>query len=277
MSVAARTLRSKRAKFALGTIAVLTALAILAPWVSPHNPIEPLGLDTLTLTGPSTEHWFGTDRLSRDLLSRVLFGARVSLAVAALSVGLSITLGTAVGVTAGLSGGLIDTVLMRGVDSAMAVPRMVLLIVMLALWPSVSVPTLILILGFTSWFDTSRIVRAEVLSVRSRPFFAAAAAAGTPLPRLVGRHVLPNVAGPIIVSATLGIGQMILLEAGLSFLGVGVARPTPSWGRMIAEAQSIMASAWWTAFFPGLAIVVTVVAFSVLGDALRDALDPKAS
>ena len=171
----------------------------------------------------------------------------------------------------------VGRMLMRMVDALLAIPRLILLVVILAFWPQISLPLLVLVLGVTSWFDTSRLVRAEVLSVRERPFYAAAVSAGTSTGRLVRNHVLPNVAGPIIVAATLGIGQIILVEAGLSFLGIGIARPTPSWGRMVADSQEIMVSAWWTAAFPGLAIVVTVVAFSVLGDALRDALDPKAA
>lgn len=277
MTLTEKVLDSGLARTAIVVIGILTLSAIFAPLLAPYNPIEQLGLDSLRLTGPSGAHWFGTDSLSRDLLSRVLHGARISLAVAGLSIALSIVLGTAVGVTAGLSRGVVDTLLMRAVDAALAVPRLVLLIVILAFWPEVSVGMLVLVLGLTSWFDTSRLVRAEVLAVRQRPFFSAAIAAGTPVPRMVRHHVLPNVAGPIIVAATLGIGQMILLEAGLSFLGIGVARPTPSWGRMIADSQGILANAWWTAFFPGLAIVITVLAFSILGDALRDALDPRAS
>lgn len=270
-----RTLRTTRAKVALGAVGALVLGAVLAPLIAPFDPIDQLDLVRLKLAAPSARHWMGTDELSRDLLSRILFGARISLAVAALSVAVSVTCGTFVGITAGLTGGVVDTLLMRTVDAALALPRLVLLIVMLAFWPQVSIPLLVVVLGLTSWFATSRLVRAEVLSVRARPFYSAAVASGTPVPRLLFNHVLPNVAGPIIVSATLGIGNMILMEAGLSFLGVGVAPPTPSWGRMVAESQEVMAGAWWTAAFPGLAILITVFAFSLLGDALRDALDPK--
>jgi peptide/nickel transport system permease protein len=273
----ARTLRSRRAKVALLVVSTLALGALLAPVIAPHDPIAQLDLVGLKLAAPSWQHWFGTDDLSRDLLSRIVYGARISLAVAGLSVALSITCGTLVGLAAGLAGGAVDALLMRMVDALLAIPRLILLVVILAFWPQISLPLLVLVLGITSWFDTSRLVRAEVLSVRERPFYAAAVSAGTSTGRLIRNHVLPNVAGPIIVAATLGIGQIILVEAGLSFLGIGIARPTPSWGRMVADSQEIMVSAWWTAAFPGLAIVVTVVAFSVLGDALRDALDPKAS
>ena len=269
------TLRTTSAKIALGTVGLLATVAVFAPLIAPYNPFEQLDLIGLRLAAPSFSNPLGTDDLSRDLLSRIIHGARISLAVAGLSVAISIVVGTAVGLTAGLAGGVVDTLLMRGVDAALAIPRLILLVVILAIWPQGSIVLLVLVLGATSWFDTSRLVRAEVLAVRAQPFYMAAVAVGTSTPRVVRYHVLPNVAGPIIVAATLGIGQIILVEAGLSFLGIGVARPRPSWGGMIADSKVVIMDAWWTAAFPGLAIVATVVAFSVLGDALRDALDPK--
>ncbi len=274
--VVVRILRTTRAQIAFGAIAVLTGGAVLAPLIAPYDPIAQLDLENLRLAAPSMRHWLGTDDLSRDLLSRIMYGARISLAVAALSVTLSVVCGTAVGLAAGLGGKTVDALLMRLVDTALSVPRLILLIVVLAFWSQISIPLLVVVLGLTSWFDTSRLVRAEVLSLRERAFYQAAVAAGAPTARMVRLHVLPNVAGPIIVAATLGIGQMILVEAGLSFLGIGIARPTPSWGRMIAESQEVMVNAWWTAAFPGCAILVTVLAFSLLGDSLRDALDPRA-
>ena len=272
---ATRLLETRRARLGLGIIVALIIAAILAPLIAPYDPIQQLDLQTQRLLPPSLAHPFGTDDLSRDLLSRMLYGARISLAVASLSVTLSVIVGTLVGAWAGFAGGIVDTMLMRGVDAALAFPRIFLLIVVLVLWSDVGVPMLVLVLGLTSWFDMSRIVRAEVLSVRRREFIVAARALGAGLASVVGRHTLPNIATPIIVTATLGMGQMILLEAGLSFLGVGVPRPTPSWGVMIAESQAIMANAWWTAAFPGAAIMLTVAGFSLLGDALRDTLDPR--
>ncbi len=249
---------------------------MLAPILSSFDPTAQLDLATGQLRPPSWRHPFGTDFYSRDLLSRVLFGARISLAIALLSVALSVTVGTAVGLLAGFAGGAVDTLLMRFVDAALAVPRVFLLLVFLSLWGHVGILGLVLILGLTSWFDTSRIVRAEVLSLRTREFIVATRALGLGGIRVAARHLLPNVMGPVIVSATLGIGQIVLIEAGLSYLGVGVRPPTPSWGTMIAEGQQWLTAAWWIAAFPGLAIVVTVIGFSLLGDGLRDALDPRA-
>lgn len=271
-----RTLRQRRALVGLLLVVVLVGGAILAPLLAPYDPIAQLDLDARQLLPPSFVHPFGTDLLSRDLLSRVLFGARISLTIAFLAVLVSLTVGVLVGLTAGYAGGAPDTLIMRTVDAALAIPRIFLLLVILALWGNVGVPALILILGLTSWFDTSRLVRAEVLSLKQREFVVAARALGVGAPRTLVRHVLPNVAAPVIVSATLGLGQIVLVEAGLSFLGIGVRKPTPSWGVMIAESQDLMVTAWWTVAFPGLAIAVTVIAFSLLGDALQAALDPRA-
>jgi len=274
-----RTLRlvwqDRRARVGLALVVLFAVLATFASVVASHDPTAQLDLVGKQYQPPSLAHPFGTDFYSRDLLSRVLHGARISLSIAVLSVAVSIVLGTAVGLAAGLAGGLVDQVLMRGVDGALAMPRLFLVLVVVALWEDVGVVGLVLILGLTSWFDTSRIVRAEVLSVKSRQFIAAARAVGLGLRGIVGRHLLPNIAGPIIVMATLGIGQMILLEAGLSYLGVGVRPPTPSWGQIIADGQQVLRTAPWVALFPGLAIVVTVLAFSLLGDGVRRALDPR--
>lgn len=271
-----RVLRDRRALFGAAVVLTLGLVATLAPVLAPHDPLSQLDLATSQMLPPSFAYPMGTDRLSRDVLSRVLFGARISLGVASLSVALSIVIGTAVGLTAGWFGGAWDLVLMRCVDALLAIPRIFLLVVVLALWRNTGVIVLIAILALTSWFDASRLVRAEVLSLKSREFILAARALGVRTPRLLLRHVLPNVATPLIVSATLGIGQMILIEAGLSFLGIGVPIPVPSWGRMIAEGSSdLLVSAPWIAVFPGIAIVCTVLAFSLLGDGLQRALDPQ--
>ncbi|UCF40437.1 MAG: ABC transporter permease [Gemmatimonadota bacterium] len=264
----------RQARWGLVLVAALCGLAVLAPWIAPYDPAAQLDLAQGQYLAPSTLHPFGTDFYSRDLLSRVLYGARISLSIAFLSVLVSITVGTAVGMTAGLAGGAVDRLLMRGVDAALAVPRVFLLLVVVALWEGVSVTGLIVVLGLTSWFGTSRIVRAEVLSLRQRTYITAARALGVGPRRLALRHLLPNLAAPVIVAATLGIGQIILIEASLSYLGVGVPPPTPSWGSIIQEGQQALAVAPWVATFPGLAIVATVIGFSLLGDGLRDTLDP---
>ncbi len=265
----------RQAVVGLVMIALLCVVSAAAPWLTGYDPAAQLDLAGRQYAAPSPAHPFGTDFYSRDILSRVLYGARISLTIAALSVGLSITVGTAVGLTAGLAGGWVDSLLMRVVDAALAVPRVFLVLVIVALWPGIGTPGLILILGLTSWFGASRIVRAETLSLRARPFLHAARALGLRRRHVIGRHVLPNLAAPIIVTATIGIGQIILLEAGLSFLGLGVRPPTPSWGQMIADGQAALRTAPWVAIFPGIAIVVTVLAFSLVGDAVRRRLDPR--
>ncbi len=269
------TLRRPDGKVGAALAAGLVLAALLAPVLTGYDPVAQLDLDASRLLPPSWAHPFGTDDLSRDILARTLYGGRISLAIAVLAVTVAILVGTTVGMIAGLAGGLLDTIVMRLVDAALAIPRLLLLLVVVGLWGSVGIPVLVLMLGGTSWFETSRLVRAEVLSLRQRDFIVAARAMGVGLPALLRRHVLPNVMGPVIVAATLGVGQIVLVEAGLSFLGVGVRRPIPSWGIMIAESRDLMVTAPWTAAFPGLAIVVTVLAFSLLGDALRAALDPK--
>ena len=270
-----RLLARRRTVLGLVLVSVLCAAAALAPWLVPYDPTAQLDLAGGQYLDPSVAHPFGTDFYSRDLFSRVLYGARISLTVAFLSVLLSVTIGTAVGLIAGLAGGAVDTVLMRLVDAALAIPRVFLLIVVLALWEGVGLWGLILILGLTSWIDASRIVRGEVLSLKTRDFVTAARATGIGARRLAWSHLLPNLAAPIIVTATLGIGQIILTEAALSYLGIGVKPPMPSWGSIIAEGQQALGSAPWVATFPGIAIVVTVVGFGLLGDGLRDALDPR--
>jgi peptide/nickel transport system permease protein len=250
-------------------------LALLAPWLAPYDPAAQLDLVAGRFLGPSLAHPLGTDAFSRDILSRLLYGARLSLWIAGLAVAVAIALGTAVGLGAGLAGGWVDALLMRSVDVALAIPRVFLLIVILALWEQGGVPALVLVLGLTGWFGTSRLVRAEVQSVGRRDFVLAARALGLSSGRIALRHVLPNVAGPIIVTATLGVGNTVLLEAALSFLGIGVRPPLPSWGNMIADGQAFLATSPWQAIGPGLAVVGTVVAFSVLGDAVRDAWDPR--
>jgi peptide/nickel transport system permease protein len=228
-------------------------------------------------TPPSADHPFGTDQLNRDILARVVGGARVSLTVAGLAVLVALTLGSAVGLVAGYFGGWVDAALMRVVDAALAIPRLFVLLLLLVVWERVPLGALVLVLGTTGWFGTSRLVRAEVLRIKPEPFVAAAIALGASPWRMISRHLLPNAAGPVLVAATLGVGDVILLEAGLSFLGLGIQPPTPSWGGMVLEARPILWSAPWTAIFPGAAIVATVLAVNLLGDALSAALDPRSA
>jgi peptide/nickel transport system permease protein len=265
-----------RLRAGVALVAALAALALLTPLLAPHPPHLQLDLATLRAMPPSLAHPLGTDVFSRDLLSRVLHGARVSLAIAALAVVMAVALGGAIGLLSGWLGGVVDAVLMRTVDAAMAIPRLFVVLVVLALWERVTVPAMIVILGGTGWFGISRLVRAEVRSARARDWVAAARAAGVPGPRIVLRHVLPNIAGPLIVAATMGLGQVVLLEAGLSYLGVGVPQPAPSWGSIIADGQAVLRTAPWIVASAGGALVTTVLAFTLLGDGLRAWLDPHA-
>jgi peptide/nickel transport system permease protein len=271
----ARTLNDARSRVALVVLSLVVLAAILAPLLTPFDPAAQLDIVRLRSLAPSLAHPFGTDPYSRDVLSRVLFGARVSLSIAFAAVALSISFGILVGVIAGYLGGAVDAVLMRLVDAALAIPRLLLIIAVVALWGSVSVVTLTVLIAGVGWFSVSRLVRAETLAVRDRDYVVAARALGTPPWRIVLRHVLPNVIGPGLVAATLAVGNVILLEAGLSYLGIGVRPPTASWGSIIQDGAERVSDLWWLTVFPGLAIVVTVFACNALGDALRDALDPR--
>jgi peptide/nickel transport system permease protein len=256
-------------------LSLVVLAAVFAPLLAPYAPSAQLDIVTLHNRPPSLAHPFGTDPYSRDVLSRLLYGARISLAVAAGAVVLAMSVGVLVGALAGYAGGAIDAIVTRFVDAALSIPRLLLLIVIVALWGEVGVVSLTLLIASTGWLYVSRLVRAETLSVRERDFVLAARALGTPPWRILGRHILPNVLGPALVSATLNVANVILLEAGLSYLGIGVRPPTPSWGTIIQDGAERVSDLWWLTLFPGLAIVVTVFACNALGDALRDALDPR--
>ena len=274
-SIAARHFRKNRLAIAgLVVMVVLYALTLLTPLIAPYPPAEMGQVASPDAMGPSLHHWFGVDKFGRDILSRVLYGSRISLSIGFVAVAIGITLGTLVGALAGYYGGWVDSLLMRMTDVMLSFPRLVLLIVVIALFES-SVGLVVVVLGLTGWMGTARIVRGEVLSLREREFVQAARALGMSDGRIIFRHVIPNTLAPVIVSATLGIGQTILTEASLSYLGLGVRPPTPSWGNMIADGRDALTQAWWISTFPGLAIVFTVIAFNLLGDGLRDALDPR--
>ena len=260
--------------------AVLLAMAItaaIAPAIVPYDPsAQP---DVLALGGlpPSLLHPFGTDQFSRDLFSRTLIGARISLGIAILATAIAILVGSGLGLMAGLGNRWVDTAIMRTVDASAAIPRLVLLIVILSLWGAVNPFVLACILGLTSWFPMSRLVRGEVLSLKTRTFVQASRALGITRMRLVCRHVVPHLMPQIIVAATLSVGNILLIEAGLSYLGLGVPAPGASWGSIIRDGRDLLGTAPWISIFPGLAIALTVVSFSVLGEHLQQLLDPRAT
>ena len=267
-----RLARNRPALAGLAIIGAMVLLALLPDLVAPYSPYA---IDsTQRGTTPSAAHPFGMDQVGRDVLSRVIFGARVAMLVGLSATGLSLVVGVFVGATAGYFGGGADAVLMRLVDALQAFPILILLIaIAAALGPSLA--HVIVILGLTTWAQYARVVRADVLSLRQREFVVAARTLGVPNRRIIVRHILPNALGPIIVLASLSVAGVILLESALSFLGLGTQPPTPSWGSMLADGRTYILTYPHIALFPGLAITLTVLAFNLLGDGLRDALDPR--
>ncbi len=270
----ARLWRDTRARIGLIVVAMLLLLAILAPLLARHDPIR---VDLLRqLQPPSAEHWMGTDVQGRDVWARLVYGARISLAVGLISQSIALAIGLTLGLIAGYFGRWIDDLVMRLADVTLAFPTLLLLIAMVAaLQPSLMV--VFVTVGIVGWAGMARLVRGQVLVVRQLEYVHAARALGTPDFRIIARHVLPNVIAPVVIATTLGMAGAIMAEAALSFLGLGVQPPTPSWGAMIADGRDLsqLRSSPWTSLFPGLAIGVTVLGFNLLGDALRDALDPR--
>ena len=223
---------------------------------------------------PSLQHPFGTDKFGRDVFSRVLYGGRISIAIAASVVFLSMSLGLTYGTLSGFFGGVIDAVMMRLLDFLLAFPAIFLIITVIAVF-HLNHWYLILVLGLTGWMETARIVRSEVLSLRERDFVLSAIGFGYSNARVLFKHVIPNVLAPVIVAATLKVGEVILLESAFSFLGIGVQPPTASWGSIINDGRESLLQAWWVSTFPGIFIVLSVMSFNMIGDSLRDTLDPR--
>jgi peptide/nickel transport system permease protein len=253
-------------------IALLILCALTAQWMAPYDPILQALNDRLL--PPSPHHWMGTDQYGRDVLSRLLYGSRVSLAVGLVAVSIYIFIGTFVGSVAGYYGGWLDAVLMRLVDILLCIPTFFLILMVIA-FVGPSILNIMVIIGITSWTDVARLVRGEILSLKEREFIQAARVIGMSDTRIIFRHLLPNALGPVLVVATLGIGGAILVESSLSFLGLGVQPPTPSWGNMLEEGKDHLTDAWWLITFPGLAIFLTVLGYNLLGEGLRDYLDPR--
>src|SRR2546423_4337829 len=267
-------LRKPSSRVALVVLGAIVLVGVLAPFIAPSDPAAQPDIVALKDLPPSLAHPFGTDPYSRDVLSRVLYGARLSLTVGILASIVSLTLGVAYGAIAGYMGGLLDAILMRILDAFLSIPRLLLLLGVLVAWPHLSIGALVLFLGLTGWFGLSRIVRGQVLALKHAEFVTAARALGASRRRILARHLLPNLVSPIAVSATLGVAHVIVLEAGLSYLGIGVPQPLASWGNIIQDGAENVAGLWWLSLFPGLALLVTVVALNTIGERIRDSFSP---
>lgn len=256
----------------LALIAILVLIALLAPLIAPANPLKQV-LST-RLKPPSVTHWLGTDQLGRDILSRMIYGARISLVIGTVVVGLAASVGTLVGLVAGYAGGWLDEGLMRVTDVFFAFPALILAMAISgALGPSLT--NAMIAIAVVSWPVYARLVRAQVLSLREREYVEAARGLGASAGRIVWQHILPNTLAPLLVQASFDMGGAILSAAGLSFIGFGAQPPTPEWGVMISDGRNYIATQSWLSLFPGLAILLTVAAFNLIGDGLRDALDPR--
>lgn len=266
-------LRQKPARVAAILLSLIILVGVLAPLIAPYDPAAQPDIVAMKNLPPSLAHPFGTDPYSRDVLSRVLYGARLSLAIGILATFVSLTVGVAYGAIAGYLGGIVDALMMRVLDALLSIPRLLLLLGVLVAWPHLSIGALILFLGLTGWFGLSRLVRGQVLALKHAEFVTAAEALGASRRRILSRHLLPNLVSPIAVAATLGVAHVIVLEAGLSFLGIGVPQPLASWGNIIQDGVDQIATLWWMSLFPGLFMVLTVVALNILGEALRDSYE----
>ncbi len=262
-------------KFAVsgGSLVLLVfALSLLAPWIAPYNP-DTIDIKNI-LVGPSFSHILGTDDLGRDVLSRMLWGGRISLEVGFIAVGIATIIGVILGAIAGYYGGWVDSSIMRAVDIMLSIPTIFLVLAVIAILEP-NIVNIMVVIGLTSWMEPARLIRAEFISLKEREFVIAAHALGAKDARIIVKHVLPNGLSPILVSATMGIGGAILIESALSFLGLGVQPPTPSWGSLLSSGKDNIEIAWWLSLFPGLAILVTVLGYNLLGEGIRDALDPR--
>ncbi len=259
---------------AAGALIIITIglFALFGPALTTHQP-DDIDIGKYLLA-PSTEHWMGTDLLGRDLFSRMAYGARISLLVGFIAVGISVIIGVFLGAIAGYYSGILDMCIMRFVDIMLCFPDIFLILALIALFePNIMI--IMVVIGATSWMGISRLVRAEILSLKERDFVMAARACGVSDAKIIIRHLVPNACGPVIVNATLGVASAILVESSLSFLGLGVQPPVSSWGNILMDAKSCLGAAWWMTFFPGAAIFITVLGYNFLGEGLRDILMPR--
>jgi len=272
MGFLSRLLHNRTAAVGLAIVLAFFAVSALTPVIAPYDPAA-IDVDNI-LAPPSRSHLFGTDELGRDVFTRMLYGAGISLKVGFVAVGIAVLVGTLLGSLAGYYGGLADTVVMRFVDIMLCFPSFFLILAVIAfLEPSIF--NIMAVIGLTSWMGITRLVRAEFLSLRERDFVLAARAMGAGPLRIIFVHILPNAMAPVLVSATLGVASAVLTESALSFLGIGVQPPVPSWGNMLTQGQAVLGIAWWLSFFPGMAILLTVLGYNLLGEGIRDAIDPR--
>jgi peptide/nickel transport system permease protein len=264
--------RNRLACIGAVVVGILVGIAVLAPALSPWDPTK---IDTKRiLEGPSMKHWLGTDQLGRDVLSRLIYGSRISLAVGFVSVGIAVLIGILLGAVAGYNGGIVDAFIMRLVDLMLVFPRFFLLLAVLAFLKA-SIWTIMVVIGVTGWMGVTRLVRAEFLALREREFVIWSESIGAGALRVIFKHILPNAIAPVLVAMTLGIPAAILTESGLSFLGLGVQPPYATWGNILNDGKEYITNAWWLTLYPGLAILVTVLAYNLMGEGIRDALDPR--
>lgn len=258
----------------LAFVIIILLFALFAPFIARYNPSA---IDTNSiLTAPSPTHLFGTDTLGRDIFSRIVYGSRISLSIGIIAVGIAVLIGLFFGSIAGYYGGRIDSVIMRFVDIMLCFPTFFLILAVIAILEP-SIFNIMVVIGATSWMGVARLIRAEILTLKERDFVSASRVMGASDAWIITRHLIPNAIGPVLVSATLGIGGAILTESALSFLGIGVQPPTPSWGNILMDGKSTLGVAWWLTVFPGLFILFTVLAYNLLSEALRDRLEPKLS
>ncbi len=267
-----RFFRDKVAVTGLILVIAVFIVAIFAPYIAPYPPdaIDP----SHPLQPPSIHHIMGTDSLGRDVFSRMVYGARVSLLVGFVAVGISTLIGTILGAIAGYYGGWVDTIIMRFVDIMLCFPTFFLILAVIA-FLNPGIINIMVVIGLTSWMGVARLVRAEFLKLKSQEFTQAVVAVGARDLRIIFKHILPNAMAPVLVAATLGVAGAVLTESALSFLGLGVQPPTPSWGNILAEGKDNIEIAWWLSFYPGLAILITVLGYNLVGEGIRDAIDPR--
>lgn len=264
--------KNKLSVIGVVTVFLLITVSLSAPLIAPYNPTA---IDVHNvLSPPDKQHLLGTDELGRDVLSRIIWGSRISLKVGFIAVGIAIMIGIVIGSIAGFYGGKVDALLMRFVDIMLAFPTFFLILAVIAILEP-NIFTIMVVIGITSWMDVARLVRAEFLTLKETDFVSAAKAVGVSDKRLMFRHILPNALSPVFVAATFGVAGAILIESSLSFLGLGVQPPEPSWGNILTSGKDNIEVAWWLSLYPGLAILITVLSYNLVGEGLRDALDPR--